>query len=96
MLATYYLRTSRFSVLKSDAGKILILRDKKHDAILENIRSEKKKLLREKYFFLDKDNSPDTEIRKYQYLKDDGAITHDEFETASKELLDWHGVTKKI
>lgn len=88
MISIYYLRTTRYSTLRSDSGKLLVIRDGKHDAIMERIRSGKRTSLREKYFFYDASNTVEQELRKYQYLKDDGAITEEEFVKVSNALLE--------
>lgn len=46
---------------------------------MNRIRFEKQKLLRKELFYLEPTNSYETEIRKFQYLKDNEAITHEEF-----------------
>jgi hypothetical protein len=94
MLATHFFRIVRYSVLHSSEGRILVIRGAKHDTIIETIRANKRRVLREKLFFANAANPPERELAKYRYLRDEGAITNEEFEQASTALLAREGVTE--
>lgn len=96
MLILYYARTTKYTVLKSEEGNILIIKNKQHSKILDAIISNKKALLRERYFYFNKDNAPEVELNKYKYLLTNGAISHDEFREISAQLLKNEGVIKEL
>ena len=94
MLVVYTVRTTNFSILNSSEWRVLIIQDEQNCEIIGKIQSEKRKILREKLFLLDKNNSPENELEKYTYLKYEKAITEEEFTKISEELLMLHGVVK--
>jgi hypothetical protein len=94
LLVTYIIRTTNFSILHSDEWKIFIIQDDHEREILDKIRWEKRKILRERLFVLDENNSPENELEKYVYLKNEKAITEDEFKEISERLLWKHGIKK--
>ena len=96
MLITYIVRTTHFSKLYSDQWTIFVLQDRQEGEILEKIRSEKRRILRDQLFCFNPENSPEIELEKYAYLKEQKAITEEEFTQMSEDLLKKRGIAKPI
>ncbi len=94
MLIFYKIRTTHFSLLRSWEWNILIIKDKNHDFVLASILDARKKLLREKYYSINRDNLPENELNKFEFLRDERVITDDEFKEISEKLLILNGVSK--
>jgi hypothetical protein len=71
----YFWRKATFSVLRTERGRISIIEDKWHDDILRELNLKRVSVLRSKYLQIDHDNSPKSEIGKYNWLRRVGAIT---------------------
>lgn len=77
-LAYYNYSATRYSVFPTEAGTVFIIRDQKHDDIVKEIMSRKKKLLLSWYGGIDYENEPEYEIQKFNWLRDQGALTDEE------------------
>jgi hypothetical protein len=71
----YFWRKATFSVLRTERGRISIIVDKWHDDILRELNLKRVSILRSKYLQIDHDNSPKSELGKYNWLRRVGAIT---------------------
>jgi hypothetical protein len=63
----YYVRHKEYTVVPSRNGNILVIRDKKHDAIIERLQAERLKSLR-RLSVADPANSPNEELVKLKWL----------------------------
>lgn len=86
-LIIFHFRKIKYSILNTDRWRIFIMLDENHDKILDQIRKHKRDLLRQKFYFYDKENSPENELNKYEFLKNEGAITDEEYKKLCEELF---------
>ena len=77
-LVFYRLSFTRYSVLAGERGTVLILRDAKHDEILNEIRNRRKSQLRLWYGDLNPSNDPDREIAKFNWLAENEVLSRSE------------------
>ncbi len=86
---THWLRRSRFRKLYTSMptrnGKLLILRDGRHDAIVREIETRRLQALR-KYAMSDALDAPQAAIRRLRWLKEEGAINALEFDRYRRAL----------
>lgn len=90
----YSISTKKFSVFATGSGNILVLKDKKHDTIIEKMHHQRNRILKELYAHIDFQNSKEHEIEKFDHLLKDGIITEEEYnqfliqlETKSKQTI---------
>lgn len=86
-LVVFHFRKIHYSTLKSTDWVIYIIKNKDHTAILEKIKQKKREILREKLYFYDQNNSHEDELAKYEFLKEEWAITEEEYNTISQNLF---------
>ncbi len=77
-LGWYYYSTVRYSVLAFDGGRVYVIRDAQHDAILAELTRRKHAQLRAWYSEIDSRNEPEKEIQKFRWLHKRGALTESE------------------
>ena len=77
--SAYYLVHRDFTVVSSPSGNILVMRDRRHDTVIERLQSCRRRRLRQ-LSAPDPANSPEEELIKLKWLQDEGAITQDEYE----------------
>lgn len=73
----HYLTHKEFTVIPARNGGILVVRDKQHDILINKLQAARLKSLRV-LAAPDTANSPDEELAKLQWLRDEGAITAEE------------------
>jgi hypothetical protein len=89
-----------YTTIPTAKGKLLLLRDKQHDLVLQELESRRMKELR-KLATIDPLNSPQAELRKFEWLKEQEVITQEEFELIRQKLnvaaarLSFPGSTRK-
>ncbi len=66
-------------------GKVLVLQDKRHDEVIEALESRRVRFYR-KLAVIDLRNPPAVELRKFTWLKEQGVISEEEFETFRQKL----------
>lgn len=86
-LIVFYFRRTRYSKLKAYQWTIYIIQNKEHKEILEKIKERKREILREKLYFYNQNNDHETELEKYEFLKEEWAITEEEYNKISQELF---------
>ncbi len=80
---SYWLQHSRhrvYTALPAKSGKILVMKDAHHDKIIAELAARRLKALR-RLAVIDGLNTAQAELKKFTYLKDEGAISEEEFET---------------
>jgi hypothetical protein len=75
LIGLFVWRRASFTVLNTDRGRMSIIKDARHDEILRELNLRRVSMLRAKYLQIDHDNSPKTELGKYNWLRRVGAIT---------------------
>ncbi|WP_300669944.1 hypothetical protein [Desulfoluna sp.] len=81
----------RYTVFKTDAGELRLICDDHHEEVLNEIMTRRKNQLLSWYGEIDYANDPGEEIRKFHWLKLQGAIGDDEFETIRTRIEVFHG-----
>lgn len=74
-LAAYFLLQVRFTVFHVNRGRVLVIQDRQHQAILNELEKRRVAALRSKYLTLDHTNEPGIELKKYHWLRRMNAIT---------------------
>ncbi|BCS95669.1 hypothetical protein DSLASN_13010 [Desulfoluna limicola] len=87
----YRVAVTRFTVLKTDAGELYLICDTRHDEVLDELMTRRKSQLLSWYGEIDYANDPGEEIRKFHWLKMQGVIGDDEFETIRTRIEVFHG-----
>jgi hypothetical protein len=75
-----------FTVVPVAKGTIRVLQDAQHDRLIGEMQHRRHAALREEAVIDDR-NSPQRELRKFTWLKEQGAITEQEFETFRQKIL---------
>lgn len=75
--ACYTLVCFKYTIVSAGRREIRVLKDKSHDAVLEELFSRRNALLREVYGRIDLDNDLDAELRKHEWLRDEGVISEE-------------------
>jgi len=87
--SVYYLTHKEYTIIPVRIGgeraHILVLRNQQHDTIIHKLQTERLKSLR-LLSAPDPANSPNEELAKLTRLRDEGAITEDEFRQLSSAL----------
>ena len=95
-LAVYWFCRTRYTVLQTGMGSIFVIRDDKHEAILAEIESRRKRQLRERCGDIDYSNSPEAELRKFELLAKYNVISQTELEEKKDILLAKSQVRQEI
>lgn len=70
----------KYTVLATEKGSIFLIQDKKHDFLLEELKSRRKNQLKNWYGDINPDNEPEVEINKFKWLYEQGVISKAESE----------------
>jgi len=81
----YWLMYKEFTVVPARNGNILIVRDKSHDSIVVKIQAARMESLR-RLAVADPANSPEEEVLKLKWLRDEHAITGDEYASLCSQV----------
>ena len=90
-LLIYQLTLIRYTVFKTDEGKICLICDGKHEEVMNEILSRRRAQLLSWYGEIDYANDPGEEIRKFHWLKLQGVIGEEEFESIRNRIEIFHG-----
>jgi hypothetical protein len=74
----HFLTHKEYTVIPTRSGKMLVLRDRRHDAVVERLQAERLRSLRA-LSEPNPANSPAEELGKLKWLRDEGAITEAEY-----------------
>ena len=90
-LGIYRYAVTRFTVFKTDQGKLYLICDDQYEAVMDEINSRRKSQLLIWYGEIDYTNDPGEEIQKFHWLKQQGVIGDDEFESICTRIHVFHG-----
>lgn len=90
-LLVYHFVVTRFTVFKTEAGKLYLICDGRHDELMTELLERRKSQLLSWYGEIDYANDPGEEIQKFHWLKTQGVIGDDEFETIRTRIEVFHG-----
>ncbi|MDE1152722.1 MAG: hypothetical protein PW788_09320 [Micavibrio sp.] len=76
-----------FTIVPMGKGVLRILQDERHDDLLGEIQRRRLGALRE-YAVVNHYNTPQAELKKFTWLKEQGAISGDEFEAFRRRIID--------
>lgn len=76
----YRLRSTRFTILTSEKGNLLVIDDKDGPRVIEQIEIRRAAKLRDQYDYINPDESPEQQRNRYKWLHREGALTDDELE----------------
>ena len=85
LLFSYFSKV-KYSVYKAEHGNVFVIQDKKHDEIINEINTRKKKQLLAWYGEINTENELDDEIGKFNWLYDQEVITRVEADTKIAEV----------
>lgn len=86
-LGVYRLSSATYSVHDTPEGRIFVLRDRKHDRILEELDARRRHRLKDLHGEVNLTNGPDHEVAKFKWLADQGAITKEERDQKIAEVV---------
>jgi len=90
-LLIYRYACTPYTVFKTESGELYLICDGRHDEVLAEIMKRRKSQLLSWYGEIDYDNDPGEEIRKFHWLKVQGVIGDDEFESIRTRIEIFHG-----
>ena len=76
--AVYRLRTTRFVLLPSGKGNLLVIDNDEGQRIVQEVESRRAQQLRRQYDFIDPDESPEQRRSSFSWLHREGAQSEDE------------------
>ena len=85
-LIIHAIAKTEFTVLSCDIGDILIIKDSKHDKVLEEIRRRRKNLIMGLYGDINIENNPEDEVAKFLWLKDQGYISEKKLHSIIEQI----------
>ena len=85
-VVAYYWRRSSYTVFDAPKGRIHVIRDQKHDAIVDEIVKRRRACYRSRYATVDPTNSPELEERRFAWLHEHDIISDEEHAAALKQI----------
>lgn len=76
--AVYWLRRTRFTIVPSDKGNLLVIADAQGPRIIEEIQSRRAAQYRERYDFTSADESPEQQRNRFNWLHREQALSDEE------------------
>ena len=76
-----------YTIVPVSKGTIRVLQDPQHDRIMGEIQNRRLAALRAQAI-IDDSNSPQIELRRFAWLKEQGAITDEEYDAFREKILD--------
>ncbi len=85
-LVSYKFSSTKYSVFPTDNGNVFIIRDKQHDEIVDEINGRKRTQLLDWHGEINRENDPEYEIGKFNWLKEQGVLSEDEANTKIEQV----------
>jgi hypothetical protein len=87
-----------YTVYDTPRGRVFVIRDGQHDRIVAELAERKRTFLREHFGALDPTEQPEAELRKFAWLREEGAISEEEFEEIRQHIRQrgHHGATGNL
>ncbi|NVJ61546.1 MAG: hypothetical protein HWE27_14215 [Gammaproteobacteria bacterium] len=80
-LIFYFYNKTEFVAIPVENGNITVMKNELEESVIQALYNRRRVQLKENYGYYDELNSLENEVRKYQYLLQQGAITELEYET---------------
>lgn len=81
---------TKYTILGTESGNILIIRNKQHDNILTEITQRRKEQLLAWYGEINYTNDPNDEMNKFLWLKNQNLISEEQLEDVKEKLIAYH------
>ena len=85
-VVAYYWRRSSYTVFDAPKGRIHVIRDQKHDAIVDELVKRRRACYRSRYAAVDPTTSPELEERRFAWLHEHDIISDKEHAAALKQI----------
>lgn len=89
LLAYRGLRT-RYTVIATEMGRIFVIRDGRHNEVMDELSRRRTAQWRQWYAEVDLDNDPDSEMDKFDWLRERNVISETEYQEAMKTIALHH------
>lgn len=93
LLVTYRVVTIKYTILETERGGLVVVKDNQHDKILSEIEKRRKTQLYNHYGKINFSNDPNDEINKFKWLLEIDAIDKIEYEKNIKEICRHHNIS---
>jgi hypothetical protein len=90
-LTVFWFTKSEFSTLQAFEGTLYVIKDKKHDQIIEELKERRRSSLFTMYGLIDYTNDFEEEIEKFRWLLQEKSITKEHFEEVKTKIKKIHG-----
>jgi hypothetical protein len=84
----YRVMRVQYTVINCNDCRLFVIKDKFHDQIMKTLQAWRINHLQSKYGKLDPSNDPNNELRKFAWLKAEGAITDEEYDRLKTQLTE--------
>jgi len=78
--AVYYFRRTKFTILPSDKGNLFVIEDADGPGVIQELESRRAAQFLREYDFIDEDETPAQQLRRFKWLQSEGALSEEEFE----------------
>ena len=95
-LVVYRIAITKYSVFRLENGTVYIIKDKKHDKIIEEIYDRRKKQLLLWYGEINTDNDAENEIAKFRWLQNQNVISKEEADKKIAEIELSHTASQEV
>lgn len=86
-LLAFYLTKVQYSIFQTGNANVFVIQDgQMHDKIIEEIKSRRKNLLKNRFGEIDSDNSVENEVEKFKWLYEQKVLTKDEVDVKLAQL----------
>ena len=82
----YFWRRIGYTIFDTPKGRILVIRDGKHDQVVAEIVQRRRACFRSRYATVDVDSSPEAEERRFAWLHEHQIISDEEHAAAMKQI----------
>lgn len=89
-LVAYRGLRTRYTVIATEMGRIFVIRDGRHDEVMNELGRRRTAQWRQWYAEVDLDNDPDSEMDKFDWLRERKVITEAEYQEAMNTIALHH------
>ena len=78
--AVYRLRWTKFTLLPTDKGNLLVIDDTEGPRVIQELESRRAAQFLREYDFIDETETPEQQRKRFKWLRSEGALSEEEFE----------------
>ncbi|RYF31393.1 MAG: hypothetical protein EOO23_02725 [Comamonadaceae bacterium] len=78
--AVYRLRWTRFTILPTDKGNLLVIDDAEGPRVIQELESRRAAQFLREYDFIDENETPEQQRKRFKWLRSEGALSEEEFQ----------------